>query len=155
LNWGQNTYMDQVKQAPFWVEYGAPMAKIRDGASNTLAMMEMIQAPSTDSTLEVDRRGRIWNDDSGCYQIMTRHEPNSSAPDNSRCVDRPDMNLPCVNSGSTAKSEQFLSSRSNHPGGVHGVLCDGSVHFYNEMIDLMTWQAMSSIDGDEVLVQPK
>lgn len=155
LNWGQNKHLDQIEQAPFWLEYGAPMAKIRDGASNTLAMMEMLQAPSTDTSLEVDRRGRIWNDDSGCYQITTRHEPNSTAPDNSRCVDRPDMGLPCINSGSAAKAEQYLTARSHHPGGVNALMCGGSVHFFNDLINLETWRAMSSIDGGEIVTPPQ
>jgi len=153
LNWGQDTYMNQVEPAPFWLDYGARIADVLDGTSNTLAMMEMLQAPSEDGQ-DVDRRGRIWNEDSSCYQVSTRVTPNSSAPDNGRCVDRPEKGLPCVSSGSGPKEDHTMASRSRHPGGVQGVMCDGSVHFIPESIDLEIWRALSSQDGGEVAAVP-
>lgn len=156
VNWGRNTYLDQGKRAPFYIEYGARLADIRDGTTNTLAMIEMLQAPSPKGATPepVDRRGRIWNDDGGCYQITTKHEPNSSSPDNSRCNHQPDLDLPCVNSGVSGAAQQYLVARSRHPGGVLVSLCDGSVHFVSSSIDLATWQALSSIAGGEVAILP-
>ena len=151
INWGQNTYQDQVERAPFWLEFGAKIAHIRDGTTNTLALLEMLQAPSPSG--EFDRRGRIWNDDASSYQIMTRFEPNSAAPDSGRCIDRlPDY--PCVYSGITTPSQMHLASRSQHPGGVVTCLCDGSVHFAVDSIDLTIWQALSSMHGGEVASLP-
>jgi prepilin-type N-terminal cleavage/methylation domain-containing protein/prepilin-type processing-associated H-X9-DG protein len=152
LNWGQNTYMDQVKRSPFWVEYGARIANIRDGTSNTLALLEMLQPPSP-AGQPLDRRGRIWNDDAGCYQITTLHGPNSPAPDNSRCVDQP-PDYPCVNSGGFAPYEQYLVSRSRHTGGVVAAMCDGSVHFFSDSIELQLWRDLSSQAGGEVANAP-
>jgi prepilin-type N-terminal cleavage/methylation domain-containing protein len=37
VNWGQNTYGDQVLPAPFFLNYGATFAEIRDGTSNNVA----------------------------------------------------------------------------------------------------------------------
>ena len=47
-----------------------------------------------------------------------------------------------------------MASRSRHPGGVQTVMCDGSVHFIAESIDLQTWRALSSQDGGEVAAVP-
>ncbi len=153
LNWGQDTYMNQIEPSPFWLEYGARIADVTDGTSNTLAMMEMRQAPSEDGQ-SVDRRGRIWNEDSSCYQVSTRVTPNSSAADNGRCVDRPQMGLPCIHSGSGPKEDHTMASRSRHPGGVQSLMCDGSVHFVSESINLETWRALSSQGGGEVAAVP-
>ena len=118
-----------------------------------MAMIEMRQAPS-EAGQGVDRRGRIWNDDSSCYQVSTRVTPNSSAADNGRCVDRPEMKLPCVSTGSGPKQDHTMAARSRHPGGVQTVMCDGSVHFVSDSIDLETWRALSSQDGGEVAAVP-
>ena len=152
LNWGQDTYTHQVERAPFYLEYGARFADVPDGTSNTLAMMEMLQSPS-EFGQPVDRRGRIWNDDSACYQLMTRVTPNSSAPDNGRCAHRPELGLPCIHSGG-AHSEHTMAARSRHPGGVQVVMCDGSVHFVANSINLQVWQALSSQAGGEVAQLP-
>jgi prepilin-type processing-associated H-X9-DG protein len=40
---------------------------------------------------------------------------------------------------------------SYHPGGVMFALCDGSVRFASEMIDLATWRALGSRHGKEVV----
>ncbi|MHC5540539.1 DUF1559 family PulG-like putative transporter, partial [Singulisphaera rosea] len=55
LNWGSNTYWDQGAgngrvYAPFYMGSGAKFAAITDGTSNTLAMMELRQAPSPNGT---------------------------------------------------------------------------------------------------------
>jgi len=152
INWGQNTFIDQVEPAPFFLEYGARIADIRDGTSSTLAVMELIQAPSENEP-PVDRRGTIWNDDSGCYQITTKLSPNSSAPDYSRCVHRPEIGLPCTPGDGLVGdwTEHYLASRSRHPGGVQVLLCDGSVHFVSETIGLDTWRDLSSQAGGEVI----
>ena len=151
LNWGQDTYTHQVERAPFYLEYGARLADIHDGTSNTLAMMEMLQAPS-EFGQPVDRRGRIWNDDSSCYQLMTRVTPNTSAPDNGRCENRPELGLPCIHSG--AHSEHTMAARSRHPGGVHVLMCDGSVHFVADSIKLQVWRDLSSQAGGDMAQVP-
>jgi prepilin-type N-terminal cleavage/methylation domain-containing protein/prepilin-type processing-associated H-X9-DG protein len=153
LNWGQDTYMEQVKKAPFYLKYGARIADIRDGTTNTLAMMEMLQAPSERGD-PVDRRGRIWNEDSSCYQVTTKLTPNSSGPDNGRCADRPEMDLPCTHSGGGAKYQHYMDARSRHPDGVMVLMCDGSVHFVPDSIDLQAWKDLSSQDGGEIVQPP-
>ena len=151
VSWGEGTFYDPVKPAAFYLEYGARIRDISDGTSKTLAMMEMLQAPAEKGD-PVDRRGRIWNDDSGCYQIMTRTLPNTEEPDVSRCVDRPELGMPCTAGGG---QNDYLASRSRHPGGVQVLLCDGSTHFIDDEIALEIWRALSSRAGGEVVSLPE
>lgn len=151
LNWGQNTWLtpfvpkNRVK-APFSTDYGAKFGEITDGTSKTLMMMEMIQAPSEGGG--IDRRARIWNPTGGTYQLLTRVGPNASMPDLSRCVHLPATGLPCVNNNGAA-GDSYMMSRSRHPSGVMAALCDGSVQFVSNDIDLTAWKAASSINGGE------
>jgi prepilin-type processing-associated H-X9-DG protein len=45
----------------------------------------------------------------------------------------------------------MFASRSRHPGGVNVAMCDGSVHFVNDTINLEVWRALSTIHGGETL----
>jgi hypothetical protein len=49
---------------------------------------------------------------------------------------------------------QTFAARSHHPGGVHASLCDGSVQFFNEGIDLEVWRAWSTANGADTFVEP-
>ncbi|MFM8435382.1 MAG: DUF1559 domain-containing protein [Planctomycetia bacterium] len=156
LNWGRHIYGQQFPgnnklRAPFNKDYGAKFSEITDGTSKTMMLMEMIQAPS-DSGQGIDRRARIWNPAAGTYQLMTRDLPNAPAPDSSACVNRPEINLPCTDNGVTG--ETYLMSRSRHPGGVMVGLCDGSVRFVVENVDLPTWQAASIMNDGETKALP-
>ena len=159
INWGTATYYRPKPtdtlwpqlRSPFWIEFGANMRQITDGTSHTYAMMEMVQAPS-DAGMPCDRRGRIWNDDSSCYEIMTKFAPNSFAPDNGKCFDQSPLGLPCVDSGfgnGGKRAQQFMSSRSRHQGGVFALYCDASIHFITDDIELNLWQTMSTMAGGE------
>jgi prepilin-type processing-associated H-X9-DG protein len=44
-------------------------------------------------------------------------------------------------------------ARSRHPGGVNVGLCDGSVRLVSETVNLDTWRALGSRNGNEVLGQ--
>jgi prepilin-type processing-associated H-X9-DG protein len=47
----------------------------------------------------------------------------------------------------------FYAARSSHPGGVNGLLADGSVRFFGNTVDLTTWRAVATCRGGEVLGQ--
>ncbi|MBA2113463.1 DUF1559 domain-containing protein [Bremerella alba] len=168
LNWGMHRFLDIDGQgpstnepggktnfaSPFGNNYGARFADITDGTSNTLAMMEMLKGIGAGA---IDRRGRIWNEDSNCYQIMTRLSPNSIAPDyceTGKCVDHPEQNLPYEpppGATGAGKGQSQMASRSAHPGGVQVLLCDGSGRFVSDTIDLTSWQALSTQWNGEVI----
>ena len=53
------------------------------------------------------------------------------------------------------KSHNFglTAARSRHTGGVHVLLCDGSVRFISENLDLKIWRGLGSRAGGEILGQ--
>ena len=146
VNWGTETYGRENREAPFGKNFGARIGQITDGTSNTLAMMELIQAPSDGRT--IDNRGDLFNEDGSNYQVMTILGPNSSERDVGDCAPQPEVNLPCSWSGNN--NQIHNGARSRHPGGVNALLCDASVHFYNNDIDIEVWRALSTREGGEV-----
>ena len=139
--------------APFHIEFGARLAQITDGTSNTLAMMEMVQTDAAAGST-CDRRARIWCEKPGCYTVMTRNLPNSKNRDEGNC--RADLTYaPCSDmTVAQGRTDSHNASRSRHPGGVNIVMCDSSVHFVNDGVDLVTWRAMSTMEGDDVFQPP-
>jgi prepilin-type N-terminal cleavage/methylation domain-containing protein/prepilin-type processing-associated H-X9-DG protein len=118
---------------------------ITDGRSNTLMLSECLRAWST---LDNDWRGDIHNDD-GEFKFMTLLTPNASS------ADRLDSGWEVVTGDPlmpvTPADPQYYAARSRHQGGVNAVMCDGSVHFFANSITLATWQALGTIDGNEVI----
>ncbi len=154
-NWG-NTNLGQLNvgdpaaggigftKAPFSVNTVNNMAAFLDGTNSTLLVSEMLQVSSIS-----DMRSEWWND-TDC-NFMTRTTPNSTIPDYmpGYCVSNPRMNEPCVTAGGWY--DEYLASRSRHPGGVQSLFGDGSVRFVKSTINLATWRALGSVQGGEVL----
>jgi prepilin-type processing-associated H-X9-DG protein len=69
--------------------------------------------------------------------------------DQSYCVYPGFNNPPCV----PAPDIPFKTNaaRSRHPGGVDAAMCDGSVRFVKNTVNLSTWRALSTTRGAEVL----
>ncbi len=44
-----------------------------------------------------------------------------------------------------------LSASSRHPGGVNALFADGSVHFVKDTVNPVTWRALGSVQGGEVI----
>jgi prepilin-type N-terminal cleavage/methylation domain-containing protein/prepilin-type processing-associated H-X9-DG protein len=119
------------------------LADISDGTSNTMLMSETIKATSHQDN---DWRGDIQNDD-GVFKFMTILTPNSSAPDYvDWAIPNGDPLMPVV-----ASEPQYSAARSRHSGGVNVAMCDGSVHFVSNNIDLATWQALGTMNGGETV----
>ena len=51
-------------------------------------------------------------------------------------------------------SLRLIPASSNHWGGVHSLLADGSVHFVSESIDAAVWQALGTRNGQETFALP-
>lgn len=47
-----------------------------------------------------------------------------------------------------------FGARSNHPGGVHVAMCDGSVSFTTESVDMTIWRASGTRNGKETIITP-
>jgi prepilin-type N-terminal cleavage/methylation domain-containing protein/prepilin-type processing-associated H-X9-DG protein len=126
-----------------------PLAKqstfkqIVDGLSKTMMFSETIQGK------EDDLRGFTWWGWSAGFE--TAGTPNSNDLDylqqGQYCQSM--VNPPC-GAASTGASSARAIARSHHPGGVNVVMCDSSVQFVVDDIDLDTWRAASTTRGSEV-----
>ena len=128
-------------------------ASIRDGLSNTLMASEVIQCRPWAGG--ADLRGYIWWAQSALFE--TYLAPNTTQPDvylnadwcDTSGTDQP----PCVTPSSPSQPETN-AARSAHAGGVQAAMCDGSVTFINDNIDLATWRALGTSQGAEVVTLP-
>lgn len=53
------------------------------------------------------------------------------------------LGLPCRVTGSGGFPNPMFAARSNHPGGVNVSLCDASIRFVSNDVDLTTWRALA------------
>jgi prepilin-type N-terminal cleavage/methylation domain-containing protein len=118
-------------------------ADVFDGLSNTLAFSETVQGHAN------DLRGFAWWN--GGAHFETHLPPNSSQPDIleniSYCINNDTYNPPC--DGPTSANPENIAARSRHPSGVMAALCDGSVRFIPNTINLDIWRAISTAAGRE------
>jgi hypothetical protein len=137
-------------KAVFTINRGAKFSEIIDGTSKTMALAEYLTGTPR------DYRGLPVSHRAGLDFIYVTHTPNTSVPDNllasvpgfcTPAANRPEDNLPCV-PGDTASN--FASARSRHAGGVYSVLCDGSVQFFADVIDISVWQALGWMQDGSV-----
>jgi len=73
----------------------------------------------------------------------------------------PPNHITCVNYGETyiygdptlrgSYPRGSFSPTSRHPGGVNVAMCDGSVDFVQDVVDLVTWRALGSRNGEELI----
>ncbi len=111
---------------------------ITDGTSKTMAVGEITgrgyNAP------ESELRG-VWADGNNVFAVQLT--PNSPQPPlyTSFPAQNPSFTTPWGND----------EMRSDHPAGVQVTMCDGSVQFIGDDIDLNTLLALSSRDGNETI----
>ena len=133
---------DSRMQTVFGFNRGAKIGEITDGTSCTLALAEYLTGKQGDC------RGITLTNRAGSQFLSVGLTPNTKAPDN--LLDHPgfcqngiwsfpELNLPCVPGPTDAN---FASARSRHPGGVQGLLCDGSVQFFGNDIDVGVWHSL-------------
>ncbi len=135
-------------QAVFGANRGAGIHDITDGTSNTLIIVEYLKGT------DMDMRGWHWTTQPGYQCIFAWLTPNSPIPDgmdSGSChadTNLPDQNLPCF--VDPVGDNKSACSRSRHPDGVNVLLCDASVHFISDSIDVEVWKGMGTINGEEV-----
>jgi prepilin-type N-terminal cleavage/methylation domain-containing protein len=121
----------------------AKFKEITDGLSKTLLVSETVQGQ------DGDLRGFTWWGWSAGFETLS--SPNGSDPDvlqQTQYCKPVDPNPPCI--GRSGGSQFRAAARSRHPGGVNAVLCDSSVQFIVDDVDLATWRAASTTKGAEV-----
>jgi prepilin-type N-terminal cleavage/methylation domain-containing protein/prepilin-type processing-associated H-X9-DG protein len=157
VNWGISLYGQNpqpVAQAPFAHVNGdrskplvVHMTSIFDGTANTLMMSETLMAHSPEDN---DWRGDIQNDD-GHFRFQTLITPNSTSPDLIQDGWFQRIDDPLMPAAPGARDAQVAGARSRHPNGVNVTMCDGSVRFVTNSIDLGTWKALSTMNGGETV----
>ena len=127
---------------------GTEFAAITDGLSNTILVAEVLQGQKT------DLRGFIWWGDASGF--TTYEQPNTTVPDRiydaGYCNNQPAQNMPCAVSSSDHPTR--FASRSRHPGGVQVALCDGSVRFIPQTVNLTVWRGLGTSAGAETIQIP-
>jgi prepilin-type processing-associated H-X9-DG protein len=99
-----------------------------------------------------DSRGDFWADSKCSYMFTAATSPNSTIPDQldgTGGCPNPAASPPCF--AATGSQLEFNAARSYHTGGVNVVFCDGSVKFVKDSVNLATWRAISTMNGNEVL----
>jgi prepilin-type N-terminal cleavage/methylation domain-containing protein/prepilin-type processing-associated H-X9-DG protein len=141
------------RDSPPFQDLPVEFRQITDGLSNTLLASEIVQgvdlALSPDENT-VDARGLTWWGWAAGFEA--RGVPNTSEPDVMQQridCESAEPNPPCVG-GQTPASRMWNAARSRHPGGVNAAMCDSSVHWVNDSVDVAVWRAASSTQGDEV-----
>jgi prepilin-type N-terminal cleavage/methylation domain-containing protein/prepilin-type processing-associated H-X9-DG protein len=137
---------DRKKWALFDANRATRIRDVTDGTSKSLMFAESLTGP------DGDIRGTIWEDQPCGTQVYTELGPNSGDPDRCFpdpvwCKNLPQLNRPSITgNGSTTDT---CAARSMHSGGVNVALCDGSVRFVADEIELSVWRAAATIQGNE------
>ena len=140
---------DRSRLAFFSAVRKTSMKQIVDGASQTMAIAEGLTGPAGYG------RGTAWTDQACGSVVFTEIGPNSRLPDRcdqGYCFNDPANNRPSVLSADH-RHTSTCGARSMHPGGVQTLMADGSCRFVPDEIDLNTWRALATIEGDEIIVE--
>ena len=127
------------------------IGEISDGTSNTAMMSELIVGQD-----EQTIRGTHVYDEGPV--VMFTFSPNDMTPDLTRWCgpaddikQNPSAVAPCAGPWIVGQNRMVHTSRSFHPGGVNMALCDGSVRFVQNEIDLALWQYLATPNRGEVI----
>jgi len=127
-------------------------ASITDGLSNTLMAAEVIQGQGK-SPGKFDLRGFGWWYGGTMFEAFLA--PNSTLPDqmedDSYCNRTDRLNPPCIGVPGGDLTQETTAARGRHPGGVNAAMCDGSVRFCKNTINLFIWRGLSTTGGGEVI----
>jgi prepilin-type N-terminal cleavage/methylation domain-containing protein/prepilin-type processing-associated H-X9-DG protein len=119
------------------------LREITDGMSNTLLAAETVQGRAG------DLRGFTWWGWAAGFE--TYAIPNATDPDTLQraeyCNATIFENPPC--NGESAGNRFKAAARSRHVGGVNVAMCDSSVRFVSNDVDLAAWRAASTTQGEE------
>ena len=173
-----NTTEPQYSDAPantrlnpnYQIGLGATIAEVTDGTSNTVMYSETRRAlvVNTSTANRTDKVTTVFLIADGSYTLDAPKFPecDSSASvltyrgnqyyrplapliyythtvtPNSKFAD-------CSNAGNFTKTH--TSARSYHPGGVNASFADGSVRFIKDSVNIVTWRALGTKAGGEVI----
>jgi prepilin-type processing-associated H-X9-DG protein len=124
--------------------------KIRDGSSNTLMVIECTgQGWFIDKDLGLDGHG-VWANGQNIGTVGGVQDPENPGES---------LNVPPINMRSSSMSPPELLAwgneepRSDHPGGVNALMCDGSTRFWSDDIPQDVLLAFATRNGNEPVDQ--
>ena len=147
----------------------ATIAAITDGTSNTTMFSETIRANSiqnlaaeipVESLMNVNALASGYSTSqyvqacrtfSGTRLRYRGQQYYRNLPATSTFSHTMTPNMKSYDCANSAFSCTHLAARSNHPGGVNAVFCDGSVRFVKDSVNGATWLALGTMKGGEVI----
>ncbi len=127
-----------------------PAADFADGMSATISFGEVKNpSPIWDAEFTDDLDTFTAN----CFDILNSGAPPFSVDNWSWPFAPADFKeIMPPNTGNFQNGFDYAANAgSHHTGGVHVLMVDGSAHFISDSIDLMTWRALGSRQGGEVV----
>lgn len=151
---GTNFNMDMMQADPkgmFYRNSKNGFAACTDGSSNTLLASEGIIRGNGVSAW--GGLGGYWGGaPHGSYGFSSAEGPNTTVPDRVySCKSTTYPKAPCENGNAGGLAGRWNFARSQHPGGVQVTLCDGSVRFVGETVDIVTWRNLGNRNDGNVL----
>ena len=113
----------------------------------------MIQGQGA-SRAKYDLRGFGWWYGGAAFETLLSPNSTHARSDGGRSPTaiRPSAsNPPCIAAPGGDLFQITNAARSRHPGGVNAGMCDGSVKFFKNTINLFIWRALSTTQGGEVI----
>ncbi|MFO0908474.1 MAG: DUF1559 domain-containing protein [Isosphaeraceae bacterium] len=133
-------------QGAFFNDLSVSLAQITDGTSNTFLAGESVQPPGHYSNLY----GPYWG--SGTHtSTHGRILPPSNATAGGCAPNGPSGIFYPTSSPAIIKLPYAWVFSSKHPGGVNMVMCDGSVRFIKNTINLYAWWGQATISNGEII----
>lgn len=138
-----------ITDGSFYAETGRKLREFMDGTSSTVMGSEVLTGRE-----DRDIRGTWWNTLEGGAIYVHRNTPNSTVQDYFRyqCPSVPQPDMPC-GLGAVEEYQDNSAARSQHPDGVNTIYVDGHVSFHSDSIDLLLWQSLATVAGEEIISQ--
>jgi prepilin-type N-terminal cleavage/methylation domain-containing protein/prepilin-type processing-associated H-X9-DG protein len=149
----------------FYFDYAIPFAAILDGLSNTAAMSEKVTGDFNNgiATLKSDtfKPGTFPANAAQAVAQCIAIDPTNLAFQGYSAVGAPwifsyhstttyqHINTPNGLSCMYPPGRIMTTANSYHPGGVNLLMCDGSVRFVSDGIDIFVWNSVGTRDGKE------
>jgi len=118
--------------------WGARLADIIDGTTNTIAMGEMRPACSTHAKNGWSHRNALWYATTGGINVPT-------------CPGEPGYSSTAADCRNETTWGTAMSFKSRHTGGCHFLLCDGSTRFISQNVDYRTYMKLGDRRDGQVL----